>query len=124
MENSYTLTFEDRNGYLFASLTGQDSFAASLSYWNEIADKVGGLGYRKLLVHENLLGEVSESEIFDVIADLKDSGLFGVQIAFYDENHADAQINNLGQLVANNRGAEFRIFQSMEAAQHWIEQDD
>jgi hypothetical protein len=39
----YHLEFEDRGTYLFARLTGKDSFAASLSYWNQIADEVARL---------------------------------------------------------------------------------
>ena len=121
---NYRLVFEDRKTYLYALITGQDSFAASLSYWNEIADEVNRLGYSKLLVHEQLEGNVDEGEIFNVIMDLKESMLRGVQIAFYDENREDIPINALGQLVANNRGGAVRLFQNLKAAVSWIEQDD
>ena len=121
---SYSLKFEDRNSYLYVHLTGQDSFEASLSYWNEIADQVKELGSKKLLVHEDLTGEVTEIEIYDVILDLVTSGLMDLKIAFYDEKSEDAALNALGHLVATNRGANIMIFKSLEAAQHWIEQDD
>lgn len=122
--NDYNLVFEDRGAYLYAHVSGKDSFAACLSYWHAIADKVAEFGLRKLLVHENLEGDISEGEIFDLMVDLKDSGLLGIRIAFFDENDADSQINNLGRLVANNRGGNVCIFQSLEAAQSWIERED
>ena len=123
-EQQYTLEFEDRGSYLYARLTGNDSFAASLSYWHQIADYGKGKGIQKLLVHENLIGEVSETEMYDVMMDLKDSGLLSVKIAFYDENKAETELNSLGQLVATNRGANIQIFGSLEDAEHWIEQED
>ena len=121
---TYTLSFENRDSYLYAHLVGQDSFRASLSYWNDIADKVGELGLTKLLVHEDLIGEVTETQIYELIMDLMNSSLRAVKIAFYDENSDDTDLNALGQLIANNRGANVKIFPSLEAAKHWIEQDD
>ena len=123
-EFNYKLTFDNRETYLYAFITGQDSFAASLSYWNEMADEVNRLGYTKLLVHEQLEGNVDEGEIFDLIMDLKESALRGVQIAFYDENRDDIPITALGQLIANTRGGAVRLFQNLKAAMNWIEQDD
>ena len=118
------LTFDTRETYLYAFITGQDSFAASLSYWNEMADEVNRLGYTKLLVHEQLEGNVDEGEIFDLIMDLKESALRGIQIAFYDENRDDIPINALGQVIANDHGGAVRLFQNLKAAMNWIEQDD
>lgn len=117
--HDYTLTFEDRGQYLYAHLTGTDSYAASLSYWNEISDEVRKFDFRRLLVHENLIGHVNEGEVFDIICDLVPSGL-GIKVAFYDENRADADINELGLLIASNRGIDVRMFSSLEDAEKWI----
>ncbi|VGO17399.1 hypothetical protein PDESU_05995 [Pontiella desulfatans] len=119
----YRLVFEDRGFYLYAHLTGEDSFAASLSYWNEIADKVRELDYRKVLVHEDLMGETDEAEIFDIMMDILPSST-GIQVAFFDENQTNAEINEFGHLIATNRGADIRIFQSLDDARNWIEQTD
>jgi len=122
--SDYKLVFDNRGTYLYAFITGQDSFAAALSYWNEIADEIQRLGYTKLLVHEQLEGNVDEAEVFDIIMDLKDSALRGVQIALYDEHREDIPINALGQLIANNRGGAVRIFQNLTAAMQWTESDE
>ena len=82
----YQLTFEDRSTYLYVRLTGEDSFAASLSYWNEIADQVKLRGCDKILIHENMVDKVNETEMYDIITDVLPTGLEEVQIAFYDDN--------------------------------------
>ena len=120
----YRLTFEDRGSYLFAHIAGEDSFAASLSYWNEIADKVNRLGRRKLLVHENLKGEVSEGEMKELMIDLMESGLRDVQVAFFDEDRSHMPINAIGQTMYTDMGGNVRIFDSLENARQWIEQND
>ncbi len=120
---NYTLEFENRDTYLYAHLTGEDSFSASLSYWNEIADQLNKTGHKKLLVHENLTGELTEEEMYDLIVDLADSGMNEIRIAFFDENPADETINNLGQLVANHRGGNVCIFKDLSNACSWIERD-
>ncbi len=117
----YQLQFEDRGDYLYAHLSGADSFAASLLYWNDIADEIGRLGYHKLLVHESMAGHISGREMYDLIMDLKDSSLKDVQIAFYDEMSSDTFLNNLGKLIANHRGGSVRLFSRLDEAQRWIE---
>ncbi|MEE9368502.1 MAG: hypothetical protein V3V05_06515 [Pontiella sp.] len=119
----YNLLFEDRSTYVYAYLTGTDSFSASLSYWNEIADKTKALGYRKVLVHENLLGDITEGEVFELVKDLLETSR-EIQVALFDENNTDSRINARGQLFASNRGATVRIFKSLGDAEQWIKQDD
>jgi sugar/nucleoside kinase (ribokinase family) len=120
----YRLNLEDRGSYLFAHITGKDSFAASLSYWNEIADAVKQQGFQKLLIHENLKGVVNENEMQDLIMDLTDSGLQKVQIAFFDEDLSHMHINTIGQTLSARLGGNSRIFTSLEEARQWIEQND
>lgn len=122
-KEDFRIEFEQRDVYLYVHLTGEDSFSSSLSYWRSIADKVKSLELNRVLVHENLTGNISEGEIFDVMMNiLPDSN--GIKVAFFDENQADHDINDLGQLIANNRGADIRIFQSLETAEKWISAED
>ena len=119
----FTLNFEMRGSYLYAYISGQDSFSASLDYWNRIADQVREFNTTRVLVHENLLGQVTEGEMFDIIMDLLPSST-GIRVAFFDENNADQSVNELGELLANNRGVDIRIFQSLEDAEKWIAKED
>jgi hypothetical protein len=123
MNNStFNFEFEHRGTYLYAHLTGEDSFAASLDYWNQMADKVRELKLNKLLVHEKMTGTVSEGEMFDLVSDLLTVST-ALQVAVYDENCGDQDINQLGQLIASNRGIDIMIFQSLEDAETWLTQD-
>ena len=115
------MSFENRGDYLYTLITGQDSFSASLSYWNEIADETARRGYRRLLIHECMIGQVSARETYDLIMDLRDSALKDVRIAFYDENAGDAFMNLLGKLLANYSGGDVRIFSNIDDARRWIE---
>lgn len=120
MSNSeFQLTFEDRGSYLYAHLTGRDSFAASLDYWHQITGKAKELGYQKVLVHENLEGTICEGETFSLITEVVPSGI-GIRVAFFDEHQSDDSINELGELMATNRGADFRVFKSVSDAVRWI----
>ena len=60
--------------------------------------------------------------MFDIMNDVVPSGL-GVRIAFYDENQDNAQVNELGQLIAENRGAIIKIFGTLTDAERWLLSD-
>jgi hypothetical protein len=123
-DREYTLTFEDRGSYLYVRITGRDSYEASMAYWPAIADEVERKGFKRLLVHENLQGTVTEGEIYEIMMNLRGSALMGIRIAFYDENRQDIPLNSLGQLIANNRGGQVHLFQNLQAAEEWISRPD
>jgi hypothetical protein len=64
---------------------------------------------------------VTEEEVYDLMIDLLHDGFPAVKVAFFDENLNDADINHLGKMVANNHGANVRIFESLSNARYWIE---
>ncbi len=123
MAMPYTLTFEDRGSYLYAHLTGQDSFESGLEYWRAIADKTLELGHKRVLVHENMLGDLNKAEVFEIITQFTKPAYLGIRLAFFDENIDNESLNALGQLIATNRGLMVEVFQTLEAALRWIEQD-
>ncbi|MDF7801990.1 hypothetical protein P4C99_21115 [Pontiellaceae bacterium B1224] len=117
----YTLQFELRDDYLYAHLEGKDSFSAGIEYWTRIANKVRDLELTKVLVHENLVGEISEGEIFEIVQDVLPVST-GIHIALFDEQVGNSELNELGVLMAQNRGIDIEIFQSLEAAEKWIKE--
>lgn len=118
-DGQYNLYFEPRNEYLFVKLTGKDSFEASRSYWRKIAEQVRKLELNRVLVHEALEGDITEGEMFELIMEFVPEGI-GIRVALYDDNHENHELNQLGELIARNRGAEIRIFQTLEDAEKWI----
>jgi hypothetical protein len=115
----YTLNFELRGDYLYVLLEGKDSYSASISYWTRIAEEAKARNLTKVLVHENLEGEISEGEVFGLIIEVLPANT-GIKIALFDEQNVSSEINELGELVAQNRGADIHIFQSLECAEHWL----
>ena len=110
-DRAFSIHFEMRNNYLYVHLSGQDSFDASLDYWNRIIRKAQQLGISRVLVHESLEGSVSEGEMFNIMEDIVPQGA-GIQVAFFDEKLSDAEVNDFGELIARNRGADIQVFES------------
>jgi hypothetical protein len=73
-----------------------------------------------LLLHERLEGQITDEEMHDLVMDLQATGLRDIRIAIADDNSADAEINALGQLLANNRGGNVKLFSSLPEAETWI----
>ena len=118
-DTGVSLHFEHRNSYLYVKLTGKDSYDESIAYWTKIAKKTRALGLSSVLVHEELEGQITEGEIFQLLMELVPTAI-GIRVALFDEHQADLEVNKLGSLIANNRGCEIRIFQSLEDAEAWI----
>ncbi|MDZ8118291.1 hypothetical protein [Pontiella agarivorans] len=121
-DGQFNLHFETRNNYLFVRLTGEDSYEASRSYWRQIADRVRKLELNRVLIHEALDGGITEGELFELIMEFVPASA-GIRVALYDENKENHELNQLGELIARNRGAEIRIFQSLENAEKWISEN-
>ena len=119
-EKQYTLTFEERPGYLHARVEGEhDSYEISRAFWSDIAAECERRGTTKLLVEENIPEIVSYSEMYNIAADLPD--LFsGISIAFVDRYADHSEINSFGELVAQNRGVRGRIFADVASAEDWL----
>jgi hypothetical protein len=123
-KNSYKLTFEERDGYLFAGVTGEtDNVDISSQYWKEIADKCKNDGTKKVLIVEDLPGGASMTEVYEVASALPQLGFFGIKIAFVDAHLDQQDVNRFGELVAVNRGLYGKIFNDVSEAEKWLLKD-
>jgi hypothetical protein len=117
---SYTLQVEQRNDYLYFQVEGDASYETGMGFWREIGSKCKNLGYKKLLIKENLEGQVSDAEMFWITARFREFGFIGKKIAFIDRYANHDYGNGFGQLVASNRGILMRIFKDIDEAEKWI----
>lgn len=116
----YSLQIEKRNEYLHFSVEGETSYETGMDLWREIGSKCNELGYNKIIVEENLKGQVTDTEMYQITSQFPEFGLLGKKIAFIDK-HASHDIGNkFGQLVSSNRGINARIFHSIWDAEKWI----
>ena len=116
----YQLTFEQRPDYLYAYVEGErDSYSISIAFWREIARECAVRNARRVLIDENILQNVSVAEIYQVASEIP-AMFSGIAIAFYDRHADQAEINEFGELVAQNRGVIGRYFADFGEAEKWL----
>ena len=117
---SYHLSVETRKNYLYCHVEGEDSLETSRAYWREIAGKCNELGLSKVLVEEELEGQLSDQEMFQVCSELSEIGLLGKQIAFVDLHLNHEEGNQFGETIAMHRGINAMIFNKVKEAERWL----
>jgi len=116
----YKLTFERRPEFLHARVEGErDSYELSIAYWTEIAAECSRISATKLLVEEDIPEVVGYSDMFRIAAELPELFL-GIAIAFVDRYADQAELNEFGELVAQNRGVRGRYFADAADAEAWL----
>jgi hypothetical protein len=116
--------FEHRGAYLFAHITGKgESLQTTQANWREIADACKRGGYNKVLILEDIEGEMPFMEQFAFAAGLKEIGFDGVKVAFVDAKAEQFANNKFAEDVAVNRGANGRLFQDIDEALAWLLSD-
>jgi hypothetical protein len=120
-EKLYKLTFQDRIGYLYAFVEGEnDNAEVSAQYWREILAKCNEYDTRKLLVEEDLPGGPSETEVYHLASALSKLGSYWLKIAFVDRHLDQHDLNQFAELVAVNRGVNGKIFTNTDEAEKWL----
>ncbi len=115
------LVFEDRPGFLLASVSGpRDSRAISLAYWAGIATEVRRRKVRKLMVVENLGDHEDERDLPAVVDALIAMGFDRLQVAFVVTRVELLALMEHGEILALERGANGRVFADTATAEHWL----
>ena len=116
----YSIQFESKPNYFYCFVSGQESYETSLEIWRRIGQKVAEIRCENLLVEEDLEGQLSDIEMYELTSRFGDMGLRGVRIAFVDRHMDHEQGNRLGELVATNRGLSGRVFGTLQEAEEWL----
>lgn len=115
------LIFEVRSEYLYASIEGGiDSYEIALGYWRDITGELFQRNLKCVLVHESIVAELSDTEIFRIASELREIGFSGVKIAILAIDPAHKSAIEFGALVGTNRGLRVRSFETVEAAEGWL----
>jgi len=116
----YRLTTEDRNGYLYASIHGEeDSLEITMAAVTEIAGICLARKATKLLVEHNLPGRLSTLDVFKIASRLPD--LYeGVHVGFVIHRTEIPDNPQFLENVARNRGGTGRLFKRIEDAEAWL----
>lgn len=117
----YSLTFEDRGRYLFASVKGErGTLEIATSYWFEIAQEAMKTALKRVLVIEDIPEMISIAEVHQLVTNLADLPIKDVRLALVDLHAEHASLNNFGILVGENRGLSIKAFDTEEAAETWL----
>lgn len=117
----YTLTLEVRSGYLYAYVEGErDNYEITRSYWREVATEAMRTGVSCVLVEENIVEKGSLIDAYQGASNLLNLFAAGTKIAFVDRFIAQNDVNQFAELVAVNRGANGRVFNSVAEAEKWL----
>jgi hypothetical protein len=116
----FTITFENRNGYLYVLVDGEcDSVENSVSYARKIVAECKARGFPMVLVEENFKTQLSIADLFQVASEFSAVG-GSLKVAFVDRQKEHYKDNLFGLLVANNRGLNAKMFQDLDEAEEWL----
>lgn len=116
----YELTLEERNGYLYAFVSGEKlSAKIAASYWNDIAGVCFEDGYKRILIEKDFAESVGPEEML-LMAEHLGNLLPGCRVALVDR-HKHEDINRFGNKLARNRDVLMQVFENVEDAGNWLD---
>ena len=119
----YSLSLEPRPGYLHAQVTGTNGAQTVLDYTAEIHQACVERGLRAVLIEENLSGpSIRLSAVLGIIMErAPEAAKLLKRIALIDHNpEHDASRMEFAEDVAANRGVNLKLFNSVAAAEQWL----
>ena len=122
-EIRYELTFEERVQYLYAHVVAEElEYEAAQDYLLEIAKEVDRLDLKRLMIHRDVQHVMPRGQLFFTAANLAET-FYLINVAFVNPYPELDEALNFAALTANNRGARFKVFREIEAAEKWLLKD-
>jgi hypothetical protein len=121
---SYTLTIEARAGYLYVSVTGENSLDTVNRYLSEVRGECIKRKCFNLLIVENLSGPSLDTfSIYNLVAIRSEQASKIVKkLAYVDINpEHNARNMEFAEDVAVNRGMSIKVCPTIHAAEEWME---
>ena len=121
MNPGVVLSFEQRDGYLYAFVTGsKNSSRVSRQFFKEICAKAVELGSQKILVEEDFPNQLTVLGIFQLAEYLAGTFRMKAIFAVVDKSVMHLELNRFLEIAAGNRGLTLRAFNSLEEAESWL----
>lgn len=120
-EKPYKIEFEQRPKYLYAFVSGRhNNIENARKCWLDILDACHRFGADKLLVEENIEGNISMEEMYKLSSEFPSMGFRNILVAFVDLHPLHQKLNRFGEVVATNRGGKVRVFDTVAEAKEWL----
>jgi hypothetical protein len=113
--------FESRESYLLAHITGRgEELETTRATWRSIAAECKQRGFARVLILEDIEGELPFMQQYAFADGLSHLGFDGTKVAFVDAKPEQFTNNKFAEDVAVNRGALGRMFQTVAEAEAWL----
>ena len=123
MENvhgeGFSVAIENRAGYLRAHAHGEDSLEVSIAMWRIVRGACERAGARRLLLVEDLAGNVPVDEAARVVEEISRLGFADTRIAFVDMR-GDPRNDEHAEILCLEGGLEVHVFTDEAAARIWL----
>ncbi len=119
--SDFRLEFVEHAAYLYAYVDGlKDSSDIRKRYWSEVFGESQRRNRARLLVEENLVENITAAEVYEVAKYVAETAPSGTKLAFVDRRPDHQELNRFGNLVANNRGLDSQVFDTLQDAENWL----
>jgi hypothetical protein len=118
---SYALTIIQQRGFLHVMVTGQNSVETVGDYIRAVVRECATRQCHRVLIEERLVGpRLGMVDVFTLLSEIVEKFRGALKsIALVDIN-AQGGTMRFAEDVAVNRGAPFRVFPSVAAAEQWL----
>lgn len=117
----YSLTFEDRERYLFAQVRAKDmDLASAKQYLREVADQVRTGGHDRLLLERDVPTMLGPGSLYFATQAMHDHLGEDTRVAMVSVYETVLQQIDLAVLLAQNSHLQLQLFDSIGAAEAWL----
>lgn len=119
----YKLSFEERPDYLYARIEAESiDRTTALSYLSEVARYCARIDAKRLLIHRDIPVMLPDADLFNTTTDFLEM-VRGTRAAFVNPYQDLTEALDFAMVVGLNRGADYKLFNSIEDAEKWLLED-
>lgn len=116
----YSLTLEQRTGYLYARVTADvTTLRSAITYLSEIADRCAHSDCKRVLIERDVPAVPSTTDMFYIGQEFARM-MRGVQIAVLNPYVSNDDALNFGIIVGTNRGVLCEMHRTFDSAARWL----
>jgi hypothetical protein len=120
VKNPYELTFEERDGYLFASVKAETiDEATAMDYLSKVAARCKSLETTHLMLYRDIPAMLPDGVLFFVTTEFL-TMIRGIKAAFVNPHLPNTDAMEFAVTVGKNRGANYQAFNNTADAERWL----
>lgn len=115
------ISFKVEKHCLYAYVEGtKASVESSRDYWKQVLEEARQRACDRILIEENISETLTASQTYEFAKGVADAAPQGIKVGLVDRHPEHRELNLFGILVANNRGLDARVFDSVAEAESWL----